>query len=515
MAENDLPTDFHTPTRDAVVADAKNSFVVRQMSVDPTKMVDVSEGSFPAVAAEVIGDMAMPHFANEVATGRSFLVRNTFGTKLERLAVEKLGAAEGARKGATGAAGYIEATKIEVGGAPMDTNTTLIHKVTSQRFRVVSAQTYLDGDPIQIIGISTGPTTNLDAGEELQFESQPSGCSLTATVQEQNDGTGVLIGLTGGRDAETDVELQDRVINAQSNPPAAGNDAQIVEAAQATRGIPVEAAFAIDAWMGPGDTSVPFTLRPDASSSRIPNGVQRGLVEAELRSTFGVGWSITVPTMLAQSLIIAIGVTWIASARGWTDDVQFPDYVAGDLAHVSLVYNSLSLRVTTSGVMHAPVVGQTIALFDIATKSFKRKRISIVTEVLATKTYDLTFTAALGASDSFIPAVGALVSPWSPSLNRLPAAMLVYTRKLGPGEMFSDFFDPGGRRRRWPASPTSWPSVVTNVDTVNAAKASGVVADAEVLVPISADLPLATTVGTPGVLVYLQELADFAVFPQS
>jgi len=509
MAE-DLPDDVHTPTRDKVVADAKNSFVVRQMSVDPTKTVDVSEGSFPAIIAEVFGDMAMGHYANEVAIGRSFLVRNTFGSRLERLAREKLGEDDGARKTATGASGYIEATKIEVGGAPMDASTTLIHKATSQRFRVVNDQTYLDGDPIQIIGISTGPGTNLDAGEEVQFESQPSGCSLTATVLEQNDGTGVLMGLTGGRDAETDVELQERIIQAQSNPPAAGNDAQMVTVAQKTPGVPVEAAFTISAWMGPGDTSVPFTLRPDATASRIPNGVQRGLVEADLRSAFGVGWTITVPTVVAQDLTIAIGVTWLPGARGWADQTPFPEY-ASNPVHVTTVYTSLSMRVATSSSVTAPEVGQTLALFDIATRAFKRKRISAVIEVTPNQVYDLTFTAALGASDSFVPAVGAVVSPWSSSLNRLPTAMLAYTQSLGPGEMFALLPDPGGRRRRWPPSPTR-PSVVTNVDTVNAAKASGAVADAEVLAPA---MPCPTTIGVPGVSVYLQELTDFAVFPQS
>jgi uncharacterized phage protein gp47/JayE len=513
MASDDIPGEFYTPTRDKVVADGKNSFVVRQMSVDPTKTVDISPTSFPAIIAEVFGDMAMPHYANEAAIAPTFLVKNNFGARLDRLAKEKLGDVEGERLPATGGSGFMEATKIEVGGAPMDASTTLIHKPTSQRFRVVEDKTYQDGDSIQIIGISTGPATNLNYGEELQFESQPPGCSLTATVLPQNDGTGVLVGLIGGREGETDVELQTRIIEAQSNPKAAGNAAQVVQVAQRTAGVPVEKAFTYDAWMGPGTSSVAFTLRPDAVSSRIPNSVQRGLVEANLRSAFPLDWSITVPTILTQELKIIVGVTWLASARGWADGDPWPGYVDADPLKVSVVYDSLSMRVATMGTLSAaPVVGQTIALFDIVTKSFKRKRISLITTVTPGQLYDLTFTDALGASDSFVPVVGALVSPWSPSLLRLPAAMLAYTRSLGPGEMFASLPDPGGRRRRWPPSPSSWPSELTNVDTVNAAKASGVLADAEVLLP---DTPRATTVGVPGVHVYLQQLTDLAVFPQS
>lgn len=510
MPVPDVPNGFITPIRDAVEADAKNSFLVRQMQADPTKTVDVGPKSFPDVASKVIADIAMPIYANDLACVRSWLVRNTFGARLDRLALEKLGPEDGLRREAIGASGYIEATKIETGGADMDENTTLVHQPTGLRFRVVAAATYADGDPISIVGIDTGPDTNLDALAELVFESQPPGCSLTATVLEQNDGTGALVGLTGGRLGESDTELQNRILEAQANPPAAGNDAHIVRVAQRTATVPVEKAFTYSAWFGPASTAVVFTLRPDAANTRIPNSTQRGLVEADLRSAFAVGWTLTVPAVFSQALAIAVGVTWLSSARGWTDLTPWPEYIPGDPVTITAVTSSLVFRATTGTSTTTPAVGQTIGLYTNGV--FKRKRISAVSVVVANKSWNITCTADLGASESYLPSVGQLVSPWSPSLNRLPTSMLAYTRRLGPGEMFASLPDPGGRRRRWPFSPDEWSSVVTNEGIVNATKASGVIADVEALLPAT---PNPTTVGTPGVGVYLQTLSDFAAFPQT
>lgn len=508
----DLPEDFYAPTRDQVVADAKNSIVVRQMQASPDKAVDVGEGSFPAVIAEVIGDLSMPHYANAIAAAKRWLVKNTFGQALRTLALEKLGPVDGIPVAATGASGYVEAKKIEVGGTHLDTTVTLIDTASGKRFRCLDERDYDDGEPIAIIGIDTGPETNLDADVVLQFESPPPGCSLTATILAQNDGTGALVGLSGGRGEETDEELQDRIIEGQTNPPAAGNNAQIVKVAQKTGGVPVEKAFTYPAWMGSGSTCVAFTLRPDSSASRVPNSVQRGLVEADLRNAFPADWTFTVPAILTQNLTIALGVTWVDKARAWVDGTPWPAYVPGDPVVVSQVTSSLAVRATTGTSTDTPQAGQTVALYDVSTKSFKRKRIAAVAVVVANKSWDLTFTTALGASETFVPEVGALLSPYSLSMNRLPARMVAYTRTFGPGEMFASLPDPGGRRRRWPPSPKSWPHTVTNEGLVAAARASGAIEDVEPLLPAT---PHTTTIGTPGVSVALLQFADFAVYPQT
>ena len=173
---------------------------------------------------------------------------------------------------------------------------------------------------------------------------------------------------------------------------------------------------------------------------------------------------------------------------------------------------STALRATTGTDTTTPIVGQTVALFDKTVNKFRRKRIKTVTEVVPNRSWDLEFDTSLSISEVFTPAVGALISPYSLSLQRLVPQMIAYVRTLGPGEMFASLLDPGGRQRRWPFSPDEWPSVVTNEAIVNASKASGAVSDTVVFLP---DVPYATAVGTPGVSVYLLQLADFGVFPQT
>jgi uncharacterized phage protein gp47/JayE len=475
----------------------------------------VSKGTMPAIVAEVFADMFLPFYSNQDKIERSFVVTGMTGDRLERYAKERLPLNEDGtvRLAATGGSGYLEATKIATGGAYIAAGTTLTHQPTNTVIAVAVSDTYQDGDPIPITCVTTGPDTNLDEDEPLRFDSPPAGVSQTATILGQNDGTGNIVGLIGGRNEETDEELQDRVIDAQSNPPAAGNSAEIVQAIQATPAVPVQKAFIIPAWFGPGSACVAFTLRPDSSSTRIPNSTQRGLVAAHL-TTFPTDFNISVAVVLAQTVDVMLGVSWISGASGWTDLTPWPEYIANDPVVVdnAVTIATGGFRATTATSTTTPQVGQTIGLFSLTEKKFKRKRISAVSVVVANKSWDLTFSSDNGASDTFVPEDGALLSPWSPSLQRLPAKLIAYMQTLGTGEQFATFPDPGGRQKRWPFSPEVYPNVISNEGLVTATKASGAISDVEVLSPST---PYDTTVGTPGVSVYLLQLGDLGIYPQT
>ena len=507
--------DIILPEREDIAKDVRNAWLVRSLQADPDRPVDIGKGTIPAIVGEVMADTLLPLYANHDKIERSFSVRNMTGARLERYAEERLPLNEDGtvRLAATGGAGYMEVTKIATGGAYIEAGTTLLHVPTKTAITVTVTDTYQDGDPIPILCTTSGPATNLDYDAQIVFDSPPAGCSQTATILAQNDGTGVFVGLTGGRDAESDEELQDRVIDAQSNPPAAGNSAEIVQAVQRTPAVPVQKAFIIPAWFGPGSACVAFTLRPDSSSTRLPNSTQRGLVAASL-ATFPTDYNITIAAGLAQTVSVQLGVSWISGANGWTDLTQWPEHLATDSVVVdgAIAITTGGFRVTRTLTGHAPAVGQTIAVYDHASKKFKRKRIATVTTVVSGKSWTLTFTSTLGASDTYVPAAGALVSPWSQSLNRIPAEIAAYMDTLGPGEQFASFPDPGGRQRRWPPSPEQWPSTIANEGLVTATKASGAISDVEVLSPAT---PYATTVGTPGVSFYLLQLGDLAVYPQT
>ena len=512
MAEIDLIL----PTLPEIAENFRDAWYARSYQADPTKPVDVGPGTIPYVASNVVADVVLPLYANHDKIARGSVVRGMTGDRLERRAREVLAEnSDGSiRLPATGGSGYFEATKIATGGAYIEQGTVLLNQATGYKFQVVVSDTYADGDPLPIVGIDVGPDTNLDADTVLVFDSPPAGVSTGGLVLAQNDGTGNLVGLTGGREAETDEELQDRIIAAQSDPPAAGNRSELVIEAQRTGGVPVAKAFAISAWFGPGSVCLPFILREDASVTRIPNSTQRGLVQAQVANVFPTDYSITVPTVLAQNVDVHMSVTWSTGVKAWADTTPFPEYVVGDALHVdgTTSITSTYFRVTTTSDIATPQSGQTIALFDLTTKKFMRKRIDTVSVVVANRSWDLTFVTALGASDTFTPADGALVSPWSQSLVRLVQPLLDYMKTLGPGEQFATFPDPGGRQRRWPLSPESWPNIITNDGLVNAMKASRATSDSEVLSPAT---PHATTVGTPGVSVYLLQLDDFAVYPQT
>lgn len=96
-------------------------------------------------------------------------------------------------------------------------------------------------------------------------------------------------------------------------------------------------------------------------------------------------------------------------------------------------------------------------------------------------------------------------------MDTVAAPVLEYFDGLGPGQIFSSFFDEGRRQRRSPASPLTWPDRVGN-RLIGAVLDVATVADAELTEPT---VPLVTSVGTMNVFAYLMQLDDLSVFPQT
>lgn len=517
----DITDDLILPTRDQLEAVGRNAWLVRHEEANPDEVLDIGPGTQPYVLSRSVVDVVQPILYNAGVLGKATTVRGTFGDRLVERAIE-IGL-EG-RRPATPSTGFVQATSIASGGATIEEGDVLVHRPTQTRFEVVKTNTYLNLTYIPIRALENGPNTNLPAGALLFFANQRPGCSEGALVVQQNDGLGGFLGLSGGRVEETDVELQDRIIDAQANPPAAGNNAEIIRVVEKTIGVPVQKCWVIPAWGGPGTNCVIYTLRPDpVTSSRLPNSVQDGLVEANLRAAFPADFGINVGMILAVPTTIAISVTWHSSVSGWGDSTQWPIYdkIGVDEFLVKVVASpaptSTTMRVSNVGTgtypnPPAPQPGQSIAVFDVVTRQFKVKRIASVTVVTPDVTWDLVFDMVNGASDSYIPSAAQLVSPWSTSLNLLPPAILAYFAKLGPGEQFSVFYDDGQRQRRTPRSPEEWPSVITNVSLVGAVLGTNAVGDTEVILPST---PFATAVGTPGVSVKLLQFKDVGVYPQT
>jgi hypothetical protein len=493
-------------TRDAIARKFTRDWAFWQRQADPTRPVDVGPKTLPSILGRVVADILLPVSANAITIARATLVRGATGDRLTAI-----GESRGVyRQPATGATGYVQIAA-SAGGGVLVEGDELVDPTTGLRFQVLVTDLFQSGADVPIQAIDTGPAGNLDAGTVLVFSNPRPGVGAKASILPQGDGSG----LSGGHDAETDDEYAARIIEQQSNPPASGNAAEYIRETERTPGVPVEKAWVIPAWGGPGTTCVIFTVRADASGGkRTPNSVQLGQVEANLRAFFPGDDSIAVAAVLSVPIPIAVSVTWRKNAAGWVDNIPWPPFV--DSAPVAVdaagARTSAALRASTSVPIAAPLPGQTVGLYDFRSGTFKRKRVAVVATVTAGRSWDLTFDTTNNASDLYVPSPQQLLSPWSDSLNLLPGAVIDFMRRLGPGEQFSTFPDPGVRRRRQPESPISWPNTIGNADLVGAIKATRPVSDVTLLLP--AQTPYPTPVGAPGVFVGLFMLGQLAVFPE-
>jgi hypothetical protein len=329
-------------------------------------------------------------------------------------------------------------------------------------------------------------------------------------VYEQSNGEG----LTGGRGAETDDEYRDRIKLKRANPPASGNDAEYQQIVEAIPNIGVQKAFTFPAIFGPGTKGFTFTLRPSQpGAGRVPNGAQINLAYATLQGRMPGDDGIFGISMVEAPLVVVYRVTWASGAAGWADSPRWPTYPSATQKVIvagAPTPTPTTCRLTKAGAaITNPQAGQTIGFYDRSGSAFRRKRIESVTIVTPGTTWDLVFsTTALASDVTYAPSAGQTASPWSDSLDLLVEPTLMFVDGLGPGEMFSSFFDPGLRQRRSPANPDSYPSTVTN-KLISPILALPSISNAVLLEP---GVPTNTPVGIPGALVYLLALNDLAVF---
>ena len=500
MAET-FPQEIVTLTRDEVVAKYLRDYQFRVPDAD------VGPGTQPATDAAVMADQMMIIHADAVVIGANTNLDTSTGNAVDdALRVNGLTA----RLPATGATGYVT-IEASVGGAFILAGSELKTTVTNKRYQSFVSALYQNGEQVLIGGIDTGPTTNQEAGTVRQWTSPPGGLSANCTVFEASDGTGLI----NGREAETDAEAIQRIIDAKANPPASGNEAEYIQQVEATPGLAIQKAFAIPASPdGPGNMSVAFMLRPASpGASRLPTGAQRALVAANLAAVMPGDDGIFDLEVIGDPLAVYLAVSWRETASGWTDVAPWPAYIPGDpvLIKAAPAPTALSARVVTATATTTPQVGQTIAIYNASLGLFAPKRIATVTVIVATKEWQLTFDASNAASDTtYVPIAGQAVSPFSDSMDALAEAVIAHVDTMGPGEVVATFPDPGQRQRREPRSPEEWPSSLTN-RVITPVLEVGAVADADVLFPA---VPFAVTVGTPGTLCYLFELDDLAAFPQ-
>jgi len=497
----ELPGTLRTYTRDQIRDKYLRDYRLR----DPD--AETGPGTQPYKDASTLADQLVVLHYDAVVIANGTTDENSAGEWLE-----KRGAAAGVQRGdATGGSGFVTVSA-SAGGGFIAENVEIRHKKTRLRFKCTVGKTYQDGEQVPIIGIDTGPATNLAPGEVMEWTSPPVGIGPTALVFEQSDRSG----LTGGRDRQDDPEYRASIQERRANPPASGNDAAYQEAVRRTPGIGIQQVFTYPAIKGAGTTGIAFTLRPARpGAARRPNAAQLALVEANLKAQFPGDDGIFLCQLLGQAVSVVLRVTWAKSAAGWLDSPPWPAYASPAVkvaAAPSPTATSFRLYTTASSPPDAQV-GQTIAFYNPATGKFVRKRIGAVTKSVSggETRWGITATTTNNASDtSYVPVAGQLASPWSDSLDLAAAPVIAHFDGLGAGEQLATFHDPGRRQRRQPEGQNVWPYAITN-RVLNRVFDLSAISDATLAEPT---VPHVATVGTPGVLAYLLELSDLAIQPQ-
>ena len=495
-----LPPDFYVPSRQGLIDAYERDVKIRQPDAN------VGPGTLPNFDAANIADHLLPVYADAVRAYHNTTLEDADEAGLEEKAVAK---GLPRRLGASGASGFVQAT-IATGGVFIAAGKIIKDDRTNLQFQCTSGRTYgatADDVNVPVSGIDTGPSTNLAAGSSLRWENPPPGLAELATVVADTNGRG----LTGGRLRESPDELRKRISDAEADPPAAGNSAEVRKLAKDAAnalGIPMQEVFVYPAAQGPNTYVVAFMLRPSSSGgSRSPNAVQIAQVLAYITGALPNGDGIFMATVLDNAIDLMLRVKWATGSGGWKDLTRYPLYDAGSPAEVSAVTSATAFSVTSTD---APQVGQTIAFYDATTDPphFVRKKILTVG---GAGPYALTIDTTANSSDpTYLPIVGETFCPWADSLDLLVAPILLRFGELGPGEQFddADLFDPGERLRRNPAPPV-WPNELTHRVT-NDLDDETAIADVSVLAPT---FPLATPTGTPAVSSYLHTLGRLLAFP--
>lgn len=496
MALDDLPGTLSTPPRGEIETKFRRDYGI----VSPES--DTSDGTQPDVLAKTVAVTLLPVYSDSVLIAGGINEDEATGERLDRV-----GARYGVpRPQAVGASGYVYVTA-SVGGGTIQAGDEIKNRQTRKRYEAGETKTLVDGAPIFIRGLDTGPATNLAEGTTLQWSSPRTGIGQTATVASG--------GLIGGAEVADDAAYLALIQEARRNPANADNDAAIQKAVRSTPGLAVASVFSYPAVFGPGTYAFAFLLATPAGSDpalRIPNDAQRTAALAWVTGQLSGGDSYFCAEVVASAAGIVFHVTWDPGAPGWIDSTPWPAYVAPGTGTI-ICFGATSATLFSLGTDNSdyssaavPQVGQSIGLWDPGALLFRKK---VITAVTGSGPWSITTdsTGLSGSDVSYSPVFGQRAMPWSDSLVDLVKPTIAYFNGMGPGEMFASFSADGRRQRRNPPPPKKFPQVVSTNAIVPILGLPSV--QSATLVEGTGSL----AVGTPGITVYLRTPNQISAYP--
>ncbi len=217
---------------------------------------DTRADTQPSIDAKTLADQLVVQSQNARLLSQSIPLSELSGSRLDqRLQDQGLPP----RFPDLGSSGFVIAST-SAAGAHILAGDELTTVDNGLRFQCIAEGNYSNGDYVPVSAIDVGPQTNIAAGVKLVWSFPRPGSEPSAEIAEQTDGDG----LSGGRLAESDEEVRQRISDTLADPAASGNDAGYRRFASNSRGhgVPVQAPFTYGCILGPGTTCVVFTMKP-------------------------------------------------------------------------------------------------------------------------------------------------------------------------------------------------------------------------------------------------------------
>jgi hypothetical protein len=300
------------------------------------------------------------------------------------------------------------------------------------RFQVYANAT-VDGDgtaPLTLIGIDTGEETELTVGTKVTWTNPPAGSDPFALVAGQD--------FEGGTAKETDQEWGNRIFDARSKRPRAGNAAHFqLWSRRATNA--VQGAFVYPCALHSG--SVGVAILQKRGTTRGPLAREPSLATMAIVTGYIVPpGSPVVPPFV---FVIAVAARHQYSdiglklglrrgvKSGWADANPWPGITATPSRILASPAPS-TLTFSVNSDIPLPAVGvPQLMIWNRALSEFERLNVVSVTEITPSVRYDVVLSSAPLAPLT----EGAAISPYSARLSSIAAGIEAYFDRLGPGEV--------------------------------------------------------------------------------
>jgi uncharacterized phage protein gp47/JayE len=297
---------------------------------------------------------------------------------------------------------------------------------------------------ITVVGIDTGPATNLEAGTKLRWVNGPLGAGPEATVTAK---------FTGGLSAETDAQFAARLMRRIRHKPGAGNRAQVRGWAEQAANNAVESAFVYCCAFHAGSTLVAITQKRgdiQGPTGRIASAGTLAAVTAYLAPPGSPVMPVpprlvvVTPTGVSSDLVLSLAMP-TGTSSGWNDLQPWPGQVGGTPTTISAVNvggDPLAFRIDSPVELPTGITTPQMMIWDDETSRFEQLAVQSVA-LNAGTIYDVE----LAQAPEKTLVVGDVISPFSSRALLLASTIEAYFDALGPGELIDVSPSSGDSRR--------------------------------------------------------------------